>query len=243
MSQAVVIATGVTTDGRREVLASTRRLRGRGVLDRVHAWLEGPRPGRGAAGDQRRPHRPQGRDRLGPARLGVATVPGALHAQRPRGRPERQLRDGRRGVRTIFAQHDAEHCTSSSRSSPPCWAKQLPKVEQMLREAATTCWPSPGSRSAIRRSTSGSLKVESKDMHCDEMPRWTARDRLTWLSLTAASRPRWPGGPAIRAGGGPETIAGGLRAAFRPDRPLGSSPAGLLGSVWPSRRFTTRTVY
>ena len=38
-----------------------RRLRGRRVLDRVPALVEGPRPGRGAAGHLRRPHRPSSR--------------------------------------------------------------------------------------------------------------------------------------------------------------------------------------
>ncbi len=62
VSQAVVIATGVTADGRREVLGFdvgdsedgafwTAFLRG----------AEGPRAGRGPAGHQRRPHRPEGR--------------------------------------------------------------------------------------------------------------------------------------------------------------------------------------
>ncbi len=97
VSQAVVIATGVTADGRREVLGLRRRRhRGRGVLDRVPARSEGPRPGRGAAGHLRRPHRPEGRDRLGADRRRLAAVPGPLHAQRARGGPEGQRRDGRR---------------------------------------------------------------------------------------------------------------------------------------------------
>ena len=64
VSQAVVIATGVTADGRREVLGlRRRRQRGRGVLDRVPARPEGPRTRRGPAGHQRCPHRAEVRDR------------------------------------------------------------------------------------------------------------------------------------------------------------------------------------
>jgi putative transposase len=66
VSQAVVIATGVTGDGRREVLGfRCRRLRRRRLLDRLLALVEGSRAGRGAAGHLRRPHRPQASRRGG----------------------------------------------------------------------------------------------------------------------------------------------------------------------------------
>ena len=62
VSQAVVIATGVTGDGRREVLGFDV-----GDSEDGAFWtaflrvVEGPRAGRGAAGHLRRPHRPQSR--------------------------------------------------------------------------------------------------------------------------------------------------------------------------------------
>jgi hypothetical protein len=56
VSQAVVIATGVAADGRREARLRRRRLRGRRVLDSVSA-VENPWPVRGAAGDLGCPQR------------------------------------------------------------------------------------------------------------------------------------------------------------------------------------------
>ena len=98
VSQAVVIATGVTADGRREVLGFDVGDSEDGAFWTAFLRVaEGPRAGRGPAGHLRRPHRPEGRDRLGAARCGLAALPGALHAQRARGGAEGQRRDGRRG--------------------------------------------------------------------------------------------------------------------------------------------------
>ena len=58
-----------------------RPVRGRDVLDRVPAQPARPGPRRAEAGDLRRPHRPQGRDRAG-LRGHLATVPRSLDAQR-----------------------------------------------------------------------------------------------------------------------------------------------------------------
>ena len=75
VSQAVVVATGVAADGRREVLGLRRRRhRGRRVLDGVPALTQDPRPGRRAAGHLRRARRAQGRDRGRAARRGLAAV-------------------------------------------------------------------------------------------------------------------------------------------------------------------------
>ena len=64
VSQAVVVATAVRADGHREVLGfDVGDTRGRSVLDRVPALVEGPRAARGAAGHLRRPRRPEDRDR------------------------------------------------------------------------------------------------------------------------------------------------------------------------------------
>ena len=138
VSQAVVIATGVTADGRREVLgfdvgdsedgafwtAFLRSLKARGlagvqlVISDAHTGLKAAI----AAVLHRR---------------GLATLPGALHAQRarawsPRATPEMVAA----AIRTIFAQPDAEHVREQLDVIAAMLGKQLPKVEAMLRDAA-----------------------------------------------------------------------------------------------------------
>ena len=81
-SMAVVVATGVTADGGREVLGTgRRRFGGRGVLARLPTHVETARPVRGAAGHLR-PARRSGR-RAGPGvpRGRASTLPGALRPQ------------------------------------------------------------------------------------------------------------------------------------------------------------------
>jgi putative transposase len=119
VSQAVVIATGVTGDGRREVLGfRCRRLRRRRLLDRLLALVEGSRAGRGAAGHLRRPHRPQASRRggdvwcLGGNNEMVAAA-----------------------IRTIFAQPDTAHVIEQFETIAAMLGRQLPKVEQMMRDA------------------------------------------------------------------------------------------------------------
>ena len=68
-----------------------RRGRDRGVLDRVPARPGRARPGRRAAGDLRRPRRPEGRDREG-AGLRLAALHRALPQRLPRPRPPRPAR-------------------------------------------------------------------------------------------------------------------------------------------------------
>ena len=97
VSQAVVIATGVRADGWREVLGFAVGDSEDGAFsDRVPQIPQGARVGWGAAGHLRRPHRAQAGHQRGPARCGVAAVPGALPAQRPGPGPQGQRRDGRR---------------------------------------------------------------------------------------------------------------------------------------------------
>jgi putative transposase len=98
VSRAVVIATGVTADGGREVLgldvgdsedgafwtAFLRSLKARGL-----AGVQ--------AGHLRRPHRPQGRHRRGHGRRLMAALPSPLPAQRARPGATRLGRDGRGG--------------------------------------------------------------------------------------------------------------------------------------------------
>jgi transposase-like protein len=54
-------------------------------------------------------------------------------------------------IRTIFAQPDAEHVHAQFDVVAGMLGRQFPAVEAMLREARTTCWPSPASRSGTGR--------------------------------------------------------------------------------------------
>jgi hypothetical protein len=98
------------------------RQRGRSVLDRVPAVVEGPRAARGAAGDLRRPRRPRVRDRRGLRRCDLAAVPGALPAQHARPGPRGNAEMVAAAVRTIFASPTPSTSTPSSTSSPGCSA-------------------------------------------------------------------------------------------------------------------------
>ena len=136
VSQAVVIATGVTADGRREVLGfDVRDSEDRAVLDRVPALAQGPLPGRGAAGHLRCAHRPESRNRLGVPRRSLATVP--VHFVRnvlaivPKGNAEIAAA----AIRTIVAQPDAEHVGEQFEVIATMLGKRLPKVEAMPCDA------------------------------------------------------------------------------------------------------------
>jgi transposase-like protein len=149
VSQAVVIATGVTGDGRREVLgfdvgdsedgafwtAFLRSLKARGlsgvqlVISDAHTGLK---------------------QAIGAVMLGAAwqrcRVPFMLNvlAQVPRENTEMVAA----AVRTVFAQLDAEHVTEQFETVAGMLGRQLPKVEQMMREArenllAFTGFPQP----------------------------------------------------------------------------------------------------
>ena len=88
VSQAVVIATGVSADGRREVLGFAVGDSEDGAFWTAFLRSRGPRTGRGPAGDLRCPPRPEGRDRAPCARRVLATMPSPLHAQRVGPRPQ-----------------------------------------------------------------------------------------------------------------------------------------------------------
>ena len=51
-------------------------------------------------------------------------------------------------IRTVFAQPDAEHVAEQFETIAMMLGRQLPKVEQMMREAREDCLPSPASRSS-----------------------------------------------------------------------------------------------
>ena len=136
VSQAVVIATGVTADGRREVLgfdvgdsedgafwtAFLRGLKARGlagtqlVISDAHAGLKAA---------------------IGSVLIGAAWQRCRVHfmrnvlAQVPKGNQEMVAA----AIRTIFAQPDAEHVTEQFEVIATMLGRQLPKVEQMLRDA------------------------------------------------------------------------------------------------------------
>ena len=136
VSQAVVIATGVTGDGRREVLgfdvgdsedgafwtAFLRTLKARGlggvqlVISDAHTGLK---------------------QAIGAVMLGAAWQRCRVHfmrnvlAQVPRGNTEMVAA----AVRTVFAQPDADHVTEQFERIAGMLGRPLPKVEQMMRTA------------------------------------------------------------------------------------------------------------
>ena len=136
VSQAVVIATGVTADGRREVLgfdvgdsedgafwtAFLRGLKARGlggvqlVISDAHTGLK---------------------PAIGAVLLGAAWQRCRVHFMRnvlavvPKGNQEMVAA----AIRTIFAQPDAEHVHEQFEVIATMLGRQLPKVEQMLRDA------------------------------------------------------------------------------------------------------------
>jgi putative transposase len=137
VSQAVVVATGVTTDGRREVLgfavgdsedgafwtAFLRSLKARGlagtklVISDAHAGLKAA---------------------IAAVMLGAGWQRCRVHflrnvlAQVPKGSAEMVAA----AVRTIFAQPDADHVREQLDVIATMLGRQFPKVETMLREAA-----------------------------------------------------------------------------------------------------------
>ena len=137
VSQAVVIATGVTADGRREVLgfdvgdsengafwtAFLRSLKARGlagvqlVISDAHTGLK---------------------QAIGSVFIGAAWQRCRVHFMRnvlavvPKGIVEMVAA----AIRTIFAQPDAAHVHEQFEVIAAMLGKQLPKVEQMLRDAA-----------------------------------------------------------------------------------------------------------
>jgi len=135
VSQAVVIATGVTADGRREVLgfdvgdsedgafwtAFLRSLKARG-LGGVQLVISDAHTGLKSA--------------IGSVLIGACWQRCRVHFMRnvlaivPKGNQEMVAA----AIRTIFAQPDAEHVLEQFEVIATMLGKQLPKVEQMLRD-------------------------------------------------------------------------------------------------------------
>jgi putative transposase len=136
VSQAVVIATGVTGDGRREVLgfdvgdsedgavwtAFLRSLKARGLCG-VQLVISDAHTGLKAA--------------IGAVMLGATWQRCRVHflrnvlAQVPRGNAEMVAA----AIRTVFAQPDAAHVAEQFETIAMMLGRQLPKVEQMMRQA------------------------------------------------------------------------------------------------------------
>ena len=138
VSVAVIIAVGVNSDGRREVLGmDDRPLRGRDVLDRLPAQARPARPARREAGHLRRPRGHQG------GRLqGAATPPGSAAASTscatPWPMPARAAgASSPPSSRTAFAQDDAEAARAQWRSVADQLRPKLPKLAALMDEAET----------------------------------------------------------------------------------------------------------
>jgi putative transposase len=154
VAQAVVVATGVCSDGRREVLgfavgdsedgafwtAFLRSLKARGlagvqlVIAAAHLGL---------------------RQAVQAVMAGAAIQRCRVHflrnvlAQVPKGSAEMVAA----AIRTIFAQPDATHVHDQFEAIAGMLGRQFPKLEVMLHEPLPTCWPSPASRPATGRSS------------------------------------------------------------------------------------------
>src|SRR5262245_54935015 len=136
VSQAVVIATGVTADGRREVLGFDVGDSEDGAF--WTAFLRGLKA-RGLAGVQlviSDAH--QGlKQAIGSVLIGATWQRCRVHFMRnvlavvPKGNQEMVAA----AVRTIFAQPDADHVAEQFEVIAAMLGRQLPKVEQMLRDA------------------------------------------------------------------------------------------------------------
>ena len=132
--KALVIAYGVTSRGRREVIgldvgeAETER-----VLARVPARLAGPRPGRRQARHLRRPRRPQAGDRAG-AGLPLAALHRPFPPRHARPRPQGPAAAGvRRDPRHLHRRPAAEAPSGWARSSTS--SPHVPKVAPLLEDA------------------------------------------------------------------------------------------------------------
>jgi putative transposase len=136
VSRAVVIATGVTTDGGRGVLgldvgdsedgafwtAFLRSLKARRLQGRP-------------AGHLRRPHRPHPGHQRRHGGCGLAAMPSAFPAQRPGQGPQGLSRDGRRGDPHDLRPADRRRGHRAGRQGRAMLAPKFPAVATMLADA------------------------------------------------------------------------------------------------------------
>jgi putative transposase len=150
VSQAVVVATGVCGDGRREVLGFAVGDSEDGAYW-VPTELEGPWAGRGAAGHRRRPPRPAPSRPGHHGRRRDPALPGPLPQKRPGKGAQGLSGDGRRGDPHVFAQPDAAHVHEQLEVIAGMLGRQFPKLEVMLRDSAQELLALPRFRSATGR--------------------------------------------------------------------------------------------
>ncbi len=138
VSKAIVIATGVTADGRpRGPGPRGRRLRGRRLLDGLPAQPAGARASAASGSSSATPTRAS-RAAIAAVLLGcgLAALPGPLPAQRPGPHPEGQRRDGaRRHPDDLRPARRGARCASSSTRSSSGSTPRFPVAAAMLAEA------------------------------------------------------------------------------------------------------------
>ena len=170
ISMAVVVATGITADGVREILGldvgdSEDEVFWRGFLHQPQAT----RPGRGAAGHLRPARRPgRGAAAVLPGR-GAPAVPGPLRPQPARPRPQGPADMVAAVFRTIFAQPDAAGVEATWDKVRDQLAARFPKIGPLMDDAkaevlAFTAFPRrTGARSGPPTRSSGSTRRSSAE--------------------------------------------------------------------------------
>ena len=153
VSQAIVVATGVSADGRREVLGFAVGDSEDGAFWTAFLRIaEGPRAGRHQAGDLRCPRRAEGRDRRGDARRRAGNGAGCTSCATCSPRCPRAPRrwSPPRSARSSPSPTPSTSATSST-SSPPCSAGSSPRSRRCCARPPRTSPRSPTSRSRTGR--------------------------------------------------------------------------------------------
>ena len=141
---------GVTMDGNREVLGLCgRSLRGRRLLDRVPALACGPEGSTVSASSSLTSTWASRQPSSGDGGLGLAALPGALHAQRLARVKRTNTHMVIAAIQTIFAQPDAARSASSSTGSSTPWTASSPRWPPCSPTPRRTCWPSRPSPSPL----------------------------------------------------------------------------------------------
>ena len=165
VSMAALVATGVARSGERRILGlelSAGQRRGLG-LARLHPGARRARPPRGPPGHQRRPRGAgQGRPGAAPG-IGLAALPGALHAQCPGPRPALgtehgrlghpgRVRAARRGLRPGPVQPGDRHVRAAHAGRRPAARRRRARPPRPLHVPRAA--PHAGSARPTRRSGS-----------------------------------------------------------------------------------------
>jgi hypothetical protein len=189
VSVAAIVAVGVNSDGRREVLgidfgaseAETPHPELVEGLDRVPGQAQAPRPGRRQAGDLRGARGHQVRRRQGvPGDL--ATTPRALDAQRPGAcrpqRPSRRLRLHRHRLRAERRRERQPAVAPRRRPAPPEAAEaRRPDGRRRARRAGLHELPGPAPRQAALDQPPGAAQRRDQAAHRCRRPSSASRLR------------------------------------------------------------------